>query len=174
MTTSDKTTSDLVSSRIIPMNQAHPPTPQVRLLNARQRRFAQEYATCGVAAEAARRAGYRGAADRIGQRLLRNVEVRAEIARISAPAQASRLASADEILTYLASVMRDQAVVHRDRIRAAELIGKRHALWVERSEHGGPGGGPIPSVMSTLSIDELRSIIELAKARRVASHHSNP
>ena len=30
-----------------------------------------------------------------------------------------------------------------DKLRALELIGKHLGMWVERHEHGGPGGGPV-------------------------------
>lgn len=66
-------------------------------LSNKQRVFVEEYLTCWNASEAARRAGYRGAADVIGPRLLGNVGIRAAIeARI-----AEKAMGADEVLLRL-------------------------------------------------------------------------
>ena len=84
-------------------------------------------------------------------RLLRNVEVRAYIDEQLEIMHNERTADAQEVLEYLTSVMRgneteqtlislgelgqeitDIEVGAKDRLKAAELLGKRHALFTDK------------------------------------------
>lgn len=80
-------------------------------------------------------------------RLLRNVEIKAYIAEQLEIMHNDRQADAAEVLEYLTSVMRgketetvatakglygDVEVGAKDRIKAAELLGKRHALFTDK------------------------------------------
>lgn len=103
-------------------------------LNERQRRFAVEYAACGNASEAARRAGYRGAANVIGPRLFADVRVRAEIDRLAAPKAAARIADAEEIQAFWHSMLTDPEADPKDRLKASELLGKVKGLFIERRQ----------------------------------------
>jgi phage terminase small subunit len=71
-------------------------------LNNRQKLFVEEYLACFNASEAARRAGYNGASDVVGPRLLVNVGIQEAIKkRIDEKAM-----SADEVLVRLADIAR--------------------------------------------------------------------
>ena len=89
-------------------------------------------------------------------RLLRNVEVKNYIDAQLEILKSERTADAQEVLEFLASVMRGEQqeevlkgigmgeqtktkidVSAKDRIKAAELIGKRHALFTEKLDIDG-------------------------------------
>lgn len=98
---------------------------------------------------AARRAEYsKKTARAIGQENLTKPDIRAYIDERIAEKDAERIAKQDEILAYLTSVMRGEHkeevlrgigegaqeidnmdVAASQRIRAAELLGKRYAMW---------------------------------------------
>lgn len=104
----------------------------------RQLAFVAAYVATGNAAEAARRAGYSPkCANRIGHRLLTDVDIQREIAELQKRLASERLATAREAMEFLTSIMRGelldkngQPVAISDRIRAASEIIKRHG-WQE-------------------------------------------
>ncbi len=123
-------------------------------MNARQRRFCDEYLIDQNATQAAVRAGYsEKTAKSQGQRLLTNVDISAYIAAELEKMHSERIADAGEVMEYLTAVMRgaerDQTlrltgdgvqevvsvpVPTRDRVRAAELLGKRYSLFTDRAD----------------------------------------
>ncbi|MDT2741974.1 terminase small subunit [Lactococcus garvieae] len=123
-------------------------------LNQKQKRFCEEYVKLGNATQAAINAGYsKKTAYSQGQRLLKNVEVQEYIAELNEELKKDSIAGADEVLQFLTSVMREEQteevlrldgegvqvketikVQPKDRIKAAELIGKRYALFTDKKE----------------------------------------
>lgn len=123
-------------------------------LNQKQKRFCEEYVNLGNATQAAINAGYsKKTAYSQGQRLLKNVEVQEYIAELNEELKKDSIAGADEVLQFLTSVMREEQteevlrldgegvqvketikVQPKDRIKAAELIGKRYALFTDKKE----------------------------------------
>lgn len=123
-------------------------------LNQKQKRFCEEYVRLGNATQAAIEAGYsKKTAYSQGQRLLKNVEVQNYIAELNEDLKKDSIAGADEVLQFLTSVMREEQteevlrldgegvqvketikVQPKDRIKAAELIGKRYALFTDKKE----------------------------------------
>lgn len=123
-------------------------------LTEKQKRFADYYIETGNATEAARRAGYSNkTAKVIGRENLTKPYLRAYIDERIAEKDAERIAKQDEILAYLTAVMRgehkeevlrgigegaqkidEMDVAASQRIRAAELLGKRYAMWTEKQE----------------------------------------
>jgi hypothetical protein len=76
-------------------------------MRERQRVFVEEYLQCWNASEAARRAGYKGRPNTIGQRLLSNVDIQAAVqARIK-----EKALSADECLLRVADQARSSLAV---------------------------------------------------------------
>jgi len=118
-------------------------------MNAKQRKFCDEYLIDCNAKQAAIRAGYsEKTAYSIGQRLLKNVEVKAYLDEQLELLHNQRTADVQEVLEYLTAVMRgehreqtlqlvgdgvqeitDIAVGARERLKAAELIGKRYGMF---------------------------------------------
>ena len=118
-------------------------------MNAKQRKFADEYLIDCNATQAAIRAGYNEkTAYSQGQRMLKNVEVKTYIEEQLERLHNEKTADAQEVLEYLTAVMRGQHreqtlqlvgdgvqtitdidVSARERLKAAELIGKRYGMF---------------------------------------------
>lgn len=123
-------------------------------LTLKQQRFADEYIICGNATEAAIKAGYSSKyANTNASKLLQNTTIKSYIDKRLEELKSEKVADQQEVLEFLTSVMRgekqeqtlcsmgelgqtviDIDVGAKDRIKAAELIGKRHRLWTEKVE----------------------------------------
>lgn len=123
-------------------------------LNERQRRFADEYIISGVAYNAAIKAGYSEKYAKTNSHKLReNTRIRAYIDERLDKLKTEKVADQQEILEFLSSVLRgreaesfplgmgmgEQSLVKKeldggDRIKAAELLGKRYAMWTDKQQ----------------------------------------
>ena len=123
-------------------------------MTAKQKRFCEEYLVDCNATQAAIRTGYsKKTARAVGQRLLTNVDIKKYIEQQLQNMKTEKIADAQEVLEYLTSVMRGEQkeqvalltgegvqdlvqkdVSAKDRLKAAELIGKRYALFTEKVE----------------------------------------
>lgn len=124
------------------------------LVKEKQKRFCEEYLVDCNATQAAIRTGYSEKTARaIGQRLLTNVDIKKYIEQQLQKLKNEKIADAQEVLEYLTSVMRGEQkeqvalltgegvqdlvqkdVSAKDRLKAAELIGKRYGLFTEKVE----------------------------------------
>ena len=98
-------------------------------MNAKQKRFCDEYLVDGNATQAYSH----------GQRMLKNVEVKSYIDTQLEQLHSEKTADAQEILEYLTAVMRGEctepdgsSAPARDRLKAAELLGKRHGIFTDK------------------------------------------
>ena len=127
-------------------------------LTAKQRRFCDEYLIDLNATQAAIRAGYSEKnARNIASENLAKPNIKAYIDERMAEKESQLIATQDEVLKYLTSVLRGESqsteiVVEgtgdgcseartlkkepseKDRLRAAELLGKRYGLYTDRVE----------------------------------------
>ncbi|PGS76895.1 terminase small subunit [Bacillus cereus] len=126
-------------------------------LTLKQQAFCDCYIEIGNATEAYKKAGYKVKSDEVAKtnasRLLTNANVQSAIRDRMAQKESERIASQDEILHFLTNVMRgeiteqipvgqgegyfefqDKDTYVKDRVRAAELLGKRHMMWTEKRE----------------------------------------
>ena len=117
-------------------------------LTQKQQRFVDEYIISGNATQAAIKAGYaKKAAYRTGADNLKKPQIKSVIEKRNAEIQSEKTADMTEVMEYLTSVMRgeqtesvatakgiyeDVEVSAKDRIKAAELIGKRNGAWTDR------------------------------------------
>lgn len=121
-------------------------------MTARQRKFCDEYLISGNATDAAIKAGYSPkTAKSIGQRLLTFVDLKQYIETELEKLHSAKIADAQEVLEYLTAVMRGQHteqvlklvgdgiqavtdidVSAKERIKAAELIGKRYGMFTDK------------------------------------------
>lgn len=133
-------------------------------MNARQKRFCDEYLIDCNATQAAICAGYSAKTAKItGAKLLTNANLKAYIEEQLEKIHNEKTADAQEVLEYLTAVMRGQHteqvlklvgegvqtitdidVAAKERIKAAELIGKRYGLFKDNLDVG----GAIPVVIS--------------------------
>ena len=122
-------------------------------LTQKQQRFVDEYIISGNATQAAIKAGYStNTAKQMGTENLAKPIIKAELDRRNAEIKSAKTADMQEVMEYLASVMRGEQtesvatakgiydnvpVSAKDRIKAAELIGKRHGAWTDKKEISG-------------------------------------
>lgn len=109
------------------------------MLNERRRRFVAAYARLANATKAAIEAGYsQKTAKQIGERLLSFVDVKNAIAELTKEHQSKTIASAIERQQFWTSIMRAEGEFSgselKDRIKAAELLGKTQGDFIERVE----------------------------------------
>jgi phage terminase small subunit len=113
-------------------------------MTPKQKAFADEYIKCGNATKAARQAGYsEKTAEVIGHENLRKPKILAEIKARETIRSTPLIASRAERQQFWSSVMRDKNQQMRDRLKAAELLGKSEADFVERQEITGRDGAPL-------------------------------
>ena len=125
-------------------------------LSKKQKRFAHEYLIDCNATQAAIRAGYsKKTANEQGARLLANVSVKAYIEELLEKINSKKIASAEEVMEYLTSVLRGEtqsevvvvegtgdgcsearnvlkAPDEKERLKAAELLGKRYGIYSDK------------------------------------------
>ena len=122
-------------------------------LTQKQQRFVDEYIISGNATQSAIKAGYsKRSAYSVGQENLRKPVIKAAIDKRNAEIESEKTADMTEVMEYLTSIMRgeqtesvatakgiynDVPVGAKDRIKAAELIGKRHGAWTDKKEING-------------------------------------
>ncbi|WP_369350568.1 terminase small subunit [Streptococcus hillyeri] len=123
-------------------------------INERQKRFADEYIISGNAHKSAVNAGYSEKyAKTNSHKLLENTRIKSYIDERLKKLESDKIATQEEVLQYLTSIMRgdqqektlisigelgqeivDIDVGAKDRIKAAELLGKRYRLWTDKVE----------------------------------------
>ncbi|WP_159796484.1 terminase small subunit [Streptococcus halichoeri] len=126
----------------------------MRKLTLKQKRFADEYIISANATAAAIKAGYsKKTARSIGQENLTKPDIKAYIDERLEKLESEKIATQEEVLQYLTSIMRgdqqektlisigelgqkivDIDVGAKDRIKAAELLGKRYRLFTDKVE----------------------------------------
>lgn len=127
-------------------------------LTEKQQRFADEYIITGNATQAAIKAGYsKRTAKSVGSENLTKPDIKSYIDERLEQIKSDKIANQEEVLEYLTSVMRgeekDQTVVFqgaeygssieeidvgaKDRIKAAELLGKRYGIWTDKLDLDG-------------------------------------
>lgn len=127
-------------------------------LTLKQQRFADEYIISGNATQAAIKAGYsKRTANRMAAENMTKPVIKAYISERLAQLESAKIAKQDEVLRYLTGVMRAESVSEtvvvedtgkgfsrarvmnrhpeeRERLKAAELLGKRYGLFRDRVE----------------------------------------
>ncbi|WP_288531550.1 terminase small subunit [uncultured Secundilactobacillus sp.] len=116
-------------------------------LTVKQQKFADEYIISGNATQAAIAAGYsQKTAGSVGNENLKKPAISSYIKQRTKAISNSKIANQQEILQYLTSVLRGEEtesvatakgifsgvdVGAKDRLKAAELLGKHTAMWTE-------------------------------------------
>jgi len=127
-------------------------------LTLKQKRFADEYIISGNATDAAKKAGYsEKTANRIATENLSKPVIKQYIDQRLKELDDKKIAKQEEVLQYLTSVLRgesESAIVvvegcgdgyseartvkktpdEKERLKAAELLGKRYRIFSEKSE----------------------------------------
>ena len=127
-------------------------------MTEKQKRFCEEYLIDTNATQAAIRAGYsERSAYSQGQRLLKDDEVKTYIREKAEEVHNDNIADATEVMEYLTSVLRgesssevvvvegcgdgysearrvDKAPDEKERLKAAELLGKRYGIFTDKTK----------------------------------------
>lgn len=126
-------------------------------MTSKQRKFCDEYLISGNATDAAIKAGYSPkTAKQTGSENLAKPDLKAYIETELEKLHSAKIADAEEVMKYLTAVMRGQHteqvlklvgdgiqtiadidVSAKERLKAAELIGKRYALFSDKIDLGG-------------------------------------
>lgn len=126
----------------------------MKKLTIKQKKFADEYIKTGNAYQSALNAGYSESYSKGNViKLLENVSVKAYIDERMKKLEEEAIADQAEVLKYLTRVLRDEEreeilvnvgnfeqeiqsmkVSTKDKIKAAELLGKRYGSWTEKQE----------------------------------------
>lgn len=124
----------------------------MKKLTIKQTKFADEYIISGNATQAAINAGYsEKTARKIGSENLTKPDIKAYIDERMKKLEEEAIADQAEVLKYLTRVLRDEEredvlvnignyeqeiqsmkVSAKDRIKAAELLGKRYGSWTDK------------------------------------------
>jgi phage terminase small subunit len=121
-------------------------------LTTKQRRFVEAYD--GNATKAAIAAGYSPKTARsMGRENLTKPDIVAEIKARDTIRSTPLIASRAERQQFWSSVMRDKEQQMRDRLKAAELLGKSEADFVERQEITGRDGAPLIDAVTVKFVD---------------------
>lgn len=142
-------------------------------LTIKQKAFADYYIELGNATEAAIKAGYNPkTARQIGSMNLTKVDIKSYIDEKMKEIESDRIAKAEEVLAFLSASLRGEVLEEvistesidgmikpvilkkqlsaKDRIKAAELLGKRYALFTEKVDLEGNVGVTIIDDIGTL------------------------
>ena len=127
-------------------------------LTVKQKAFADYYIELGNATESYIKAGYKASERKVaeveGCKLLKNPKIDNYIKKRMEQIESNRIAKAEEVLAFLSASLRGEVVEEvvatetvdgmikpvilkkqlsaKDRIKAAELLGKRYALFTEK------------------------------------------
>lgn len=124
----------------------------MKKLTIKQKRFADEYIISGNATQAAINAGYsEKTARKIGSENLTKPDIKSYIEEQMKELEAETIADQTEVLQFLTSILRDEMteevlvnvgnfeqsiqdkkISARDKIKAAELLGKRYGSWTDK------------------------------------------
>ena len=124
----------------------------VAKITPKQKRFCDEYLIDLNATQAAIRAGYsEKTAKQIGQQNLTKLDLKNYIKEQMDKKQKELIADSDEVMRYLTSVLRGKSEAHvlardeigadkviakppdeKERLKAAELLGKAHMIFTEK------------------------------------------
>lgn len=126
-------------------------------MTIKQKKFADEYIISGNATKAAIEAGYsKKYANTNASKLLQNTTIKEYVDKRLKELEDKAIAKQDEVLKYLTALVRGAEkeevlkgvgmgeqviskieVSAKDRIKAAELLGKRYGMWTDRLETEG-------------------------------------
>ena len=124
----------------------------MKKLTIKQRKFADEYIKTGNATQSAIKAGYsKKTARQVGAENLTKPNIKSYIDERMKQLEEEAIADQAEVLKYLTRVLRDEEredvlvnvgnyeqeiqsmkVSAKDRIKAAELLGKRYGSWTDK------------------------------------------
>ncbi len=124
----------------------------------RQELFIQEYIKTGNATSSAIKAGYsKRTARSIGQRLLKNVDIKNYIDELSQKIACNSIMTAKERQEFLTSLISNNDVKVSDKLKAVDLLNKMTGEYIQKVEVNGNVKTDDP--FKNLTTEELKRII---------------
>jgi phage terminase small subunit len=112
-------------------------------LTERQRKFCEAYSSNGGNAfAAAREAGYKHPAPSSAE-TLKSPKIIQALEKLRESRTSSAIMTREERQEFWSQIARDKAQATRDRLKAAELLGKSQADFIDRKEITGKDGAPL-------------------------------
>ena len=134
-------------------------------LTDKQQRFVEEYLVDLNATQAAIRAGYsKKTAQQMGSENLSKPVIQDGIATKLIELSERTEITVEKVIEQLIEdrTFARECVNPSAAVRATELMGKHLNMFVDRHEHSGPGGGPIPTDdLSKLTNEELEERLSI-------------
>lgn len=106
-------------------------------LTEKQKKYADLYLQYGNSQKAYREAYGREGTSAYANELLRNPKIKAYLESFGdllEAEKAERVAKAEEVLEFFTTVMRDETADMSNRLKSAELLAKRYALFTQKVE----------------------------------------
>lgn len=125
-------------------------------LTSKRQRFVELYEGNGV--DAARKAGFEGDDRTLGvtaTRLLKNARIAQAIKARESKRMRPGIATREQRQAFWTEMMHDMAAPEVARLKASELLGKSEGDFIQRHEHSGPDGKPIPLLAAERSDAEI-------------------
>lgn len=131
-------------------------------LTTKQQRFADYYIQTGNATESAIKAGYsKKTARSIGQENLTKPDIKKYIDKVNKKLEDERIADMKEIKEFWTTMLRDEEVEPKDRLKASEHLAKTNGAFLERVEHS----GGLHNTVTELTPEERKKRIDELKAK---------
>lgn len=112
-------------------------------LTVKQKNYCHYFVETGNQTQAYKMAGYACNSENTAKveacRLMKKPEIQAYIQELMEQKDNEKIASQDEVLEFLTKTMRDAEQPIAQRIRSAELIGKRYATFVDKVQQENSG-----------------------------------
>lgn len=125
-------------------------------MTPKQERFVAEYLVDLNGTQAAIRAGYsRKTAGQQAEQLLKKLEIAAAVRNGQAKAAERAGRTAADVIAALWRESSETGIgaSHSARVSALNVLAKHFGLLVDRHEHSGPGGEPIPTRLEVVIVD---------------------
>lgn len=107
-------------------------------MNARQRRFADNYIKTGNITQSAIDAGYsKTYANSQGYKLLENVGIKKYVDKVNKKIESAKIADMIEIKQFWTRLIREASFEDKDRLKASEYLAKTNGAFIDRVEHSG-------------------------------------
>ena len=110
-------------------------------MNARQKRFADNYIKTGNITQSAVDAGYsKTYANAQGYKLLENVGIKAYIDKVNKEIESAKIADMIEIKEFWTTMLREEEQEPNYRLRASEYLAKTNGAFIDKVEQTGSMG----------------------------------
>jgi acyl-CoA reductase-like NAD-dependent aldehyde dehydrogenase len=135
----------------------------------RRRAFAEHLATGISQTEAARRAGYTGTDESLGNtasRLMKNDEVRQWLDAAREKASTARIMTAQQRREHLTRIAQTEMSEHRDQISAIKVLNDMDGLTIKKIHHADKDGNSLGADLAQIPTEVLRKRLDELRGKK--------